>query len=149
MAVNIEVIDVETSEIVASKQVEGKVTDVNMAGVLGSGNTALGDVRSWDQYPRGKALQKVIDNAVAFLANELPGRYFTDPPAEKQPVASNGMAAKMQGILKDLGYYSGAVDGQLGPRSYEAIQKFQNDYGLDVTGALDPPTREKLLSLAE
>jgi curli biogenesis system outer membrane secretion channel CsgG len=40
IAVNLEVIDVETSEIVASQQVEGKVTDVNIAGTLGV-NTSL------------------------------------------------------------------------------------------------------------
>jgi peptidoglycan hydrolase-like protein with peptidoglycan-binding domain len=148
IAVNLEAIDVETSEVVASKQVDGKVTDVNITGALGA-HTGLGDVGSWDQYPRGKALQKVVDKAVAFLASELPEHYFTDPPERKPQLAADKVAMKMQGILKNLGYYNGTVDGMLGAQSYEAIKKFQHDYGLNVTGALDPPTREKLSSLAE
>lgn len=49
----------------------------------------------------------------------------------------------------ELGYYNGTVDGLLGPGSKQAIREFQKDYDLDVTGALDTPTREKLLALVE
>jgi curli biogenesis system outer membrane secretion channel CsgG len=149
MAVNIEVVDVETTEIIASEQVEAKITDLDSALNLGPLEGALS---SWENQPRGQALQKVINQAVDFLAapDNIPSRYFTEAPAKTKvaTIRPDNVAVKMQQILKELGYYSGAVDGQIGPESAEAIQKFQQENGLDVTGALDPETREKLLTLA-
>lgn len=52
--------------------------------------------------------------------------------------------ADMQAKLIELGYQPGAADGVMGKRSVEALQKFQNDSGLAVTGRLDFATAEKL-----
>lgn len=46
--------------------------------------------------------------------------------------------------LAGLGYYGGAIDGAFGPRTSEAIQRYQRDYGLPVTGRLDGNTRASL-----
>ncbi len=83
MAVNLEVVDVETSEIVASEQLEATIRDVagGLGGILG-GNAGVvaGGVAGWDNEPRGKALQQVINAAVDFLSVNVPERYYTEPP---------------------------------------------------------------------
>ena len=50
----------------------------------------------------------------------------------------------VQRALKELGYYSGSLNGSLGPATRAAISAFQEDNGLDVTGAIDAPTVEAL-----
>ena len=50
-----------------------------------------------------------------------------------------------QCLLYYLGYYTGAIDGILGPASTQATRGFQADYGLDADGILGPLTEAKLL----
>src|SRR5262249_54831160 len=46
--------------------------------------------------------------------------------------------------LKDSGDYTGEVDGKFGPKTAEAVKKFQQDNGLPQTGHLDQQTASKL-----
>ena len=48
--------------------------------------------------------------------------------------------------LKSAGLYKGSADGQMGPATKEAIQKFQQQHGLQATGALDEQTLAALQS---
>ena len=52
----------------------------------------------------------------------------------------------MQRRLKQLGYYSGSVDGYFGSNTYRAVRNFQSRNGLDVTGKADPTTQRVLYS---
>ena len=52
--------------------------------------------------------------------------------------------ANVQAVLQQLGYYAYAVDGVLGSATEAAIANYQRDYGLPVTGAIDPPTVRSL-----
>ena len=54
--------------------------------------------------------------------------------------------ASAQQRLKDDGYYSGAVDGVLGPNTVAALRAYQRHHRLSVTGRLDSPTVRSLLS---
>jgi len=54
--------------------------------------------------------------------------------------------ATAQQRLKDDGYYSGTVDGVLGPNTLAALRSYQRDHRLSVTGRLDSPTVRSLLS---
>jgi N-acetylmuramoyl-L-alanine amidase len=47
--------------------------------------------------------------------------------------------------LNNLGFDAGAVDGDLGPRSQDAIRRFQEAQGLTASGELDDQTRAKLV----
>lgn len=49
-----------------------------------------------------------------------------------------------QTLLKDQGYYSGAIDGQYGPKMRHAIERFQRDHGLKPTGKMDSETAASL-----
>jgi hypothetical protein len=52
--------------------------------------------------------------------------------------------ADVQAELKDMGYYSGEVDGLLGPLTREALTAYQSDHGLYATAVIDEPTLDAL-----
>ena len=51
---------------------------------------------------------------------------------------------EMQERLNELGYKLGTVDGVAGPRTVEALKKFQSDNKLSPTGTIDADTIKKL-----
>ena len=56
---------------------------------------------------------------------------------------------QIQTALKNAGFYTGSVDGKIGPASRKAIQEFQQSNGLKVDGKVGPKTLaalEKYLS---
>lgn len=55
-------------------------------------------------------------------------------------VATESVNKQVQRKLKNLGYYTGGIDGIIGPKSKTAIKKFQRDYGLVVDGIIGPKT---------
>jgi hypothetical protein len=50
----------------------------------------------------------------------------------------------VQRALKDLGYYEGPLTASLGRATRVALAAFQEDNGLEATGAIDAPTVEAL-----
>ncbi len=65
-------------------------------------------------------------------------------PAVAAPTLRQSVVATAQEILANLGYYGGAIDGAFGPKTNAAVLRYQKDYGLPVTGRLDPTTRQSL-----
>lgn len=51
----------------------------------------------------------------------------------------------VQQRLRNLGYYNGAVDGELNDATREALRAFQTAQGLEVTGEPDDPTCQTLV----
>jgi curli biogenesis system outer membrane secretion channel CsgG len=82
MAINLEVVDVQTSEIIASEQIDATVRDVNFGALLGGGKGAavVGGLSGWEKEPKGKALQKIINAATKYLEDSIPERYYTESP---------------------------------------------------------------------
>ena len=68
------------------------------------------------------------------------------PNLAASPPAPTNDVAVAQSRLKDRGYYSGPIDGVLGPNTQAALRAYQRDKGLSVTATLDAPTRGALLS---
>ena len=52
--------------------------------------------------------------------------------------------ADVQAELQQMGYYTGEVDGLLGPMTREALTAYQADQGLATTAAIDEPTLDSL-----
>ena len=52
--------------------------------------------------------------------------------------------ADVQAVLQEMGYYTGEVDGLLGPLTREALTAYQADQGLTTTAAIDQPTLDSL-----
>jgi peptidoglycan hydrolase-like protein with peptidoglycan-binding domain len=51
--------------------------------------------------------------------------------------------------LTAYGYYTGAVDGIMGPQTKTAISKFQAAWGLPVTGSVTPEVLNALGIVAQ
>lgn len=67
------------------------------------------------------------------------------PPPDAQamsspPPDSGYTLTQAQNALKAHGYYHGLADGVIGPRTRDALRKYQKDHNLPQTGELDPPT---------
>jgi len=50
----------------------------------------------------------------------------------------------IQTALKNAGYYTGIVDGKIGPMTKKAVEEFQKAQGLKVDGKIGPKTWEAL-----
>lgn len=74
------------------------------------------------------------------------------PSCVEKPVRSKKNAEKIsqdslmviQTSLKELGYYTGEVDGLYGRNTSKAIKKFQKDNDLDASGDIDSGTEDRL-----
>lgn len=66
------------------------------------------------------------------------------------PLLRTGSTGKsvidLQNRLKELGYYTGEVDGQFGPATESAVRLFQHQHGLDVDGKVGSQTNAVLYS---
>ena len=51
---------------------------------------------------------------------------------------------EIQIALKNAGYYAGAIDGQIGPKTKRAIKEFQRANGLTADGVVGKMTKAKL-----
>jgi len=62
-----------------------------------------------------------------------------EPEAAAVPARPQGdpVIEQVQGILKTLNFYDGAVDGLSGPATTRAIEAYQRKVGLTVTGQID------------
>ena len=67
-----------------------------------------------------------------------------------EPALHNGSQGekvwKLQERLRDLGYYTGEVDGQFGPGTREAVVAFQKKNRLDADGLAGEETQKVLYS---
>ncbi|TIQ39341.1 MAG: peptidoglycan-binding protein, partial [Mesorhizobium sp.] len=60
------------------------------------------------------------------------------------PIKSDPVVEQIQGILKDLDFYSGTVDGISGPNTRKAIQAYQQKVGLKASGEIDSVLLDQL-----
>lgn len=60
------------------------------------------------------------------------------------PAPASDRNKDVQTALKNAGFYTGAVDGKIGPKSKQAIQEFQKAKGLKVDGKVGPKTWAEL-----
>ena len=68
-----------------------------------------------------------------------PSRFLETPSPDV--VVESGytqIVMRVQSGLKAYGYYTGNIDGQVGPETRAAITRFQTDFSLSVTGTITP-----------
>jgi peptidoglycan hydrolase-like protein with peptidoglycan-binding domain len=81
----------------------------------------------------------------AAIAQEQPGQQQQMQQAEgAQLTLSPERVAEIQKQLNERGFSAGDPDGQMGPNTSSAIQKFQQAEGLPVTGSLTLETVQAL-----
>lgn len=71
----------------------------------------------------------------------------TAPPATTA-VGAIGTTTEIQQALKNAGFYSGTIDGKIGPKSRQAIESFQAANNLTVDGKVGSKTWAKLAPYA-
>ena len=68
-----------------------------------------------------------------------------EPVAKPRPApVADPMTAKVQGVLKQLGFYDGTVDGLSGPATFKAIDTYRKTVGLEGAAAIDASLLEQL-----
>mgnify|MGYP000880680378 CR=1 FL=1 len=56
------------------------------------------------------------------------------------PLTAGPLVKQVQRVLRDAGYFPGAVDGIYGPQTAHAVQQFQDAHGLVADGEVGPAT---------
>ena len=121
---------------------------IKVDGIFGSGTQRA--VREF-QRVNGLTVTGKADNATQMLlyssaaksaSYAVSGDYKTLPRTSKYKSA----VVPLQKRLRELGYYSGNIDGYFGSQTYRAVRNFQNRNGLTVTGVADPYTQQVLYS---
>ncbi|MFN7165665.1 MAG: peptidoglycan-binding protein [Pannonibacter sp.] len=67
------------------------------------------------------------------------------PATNASVLQGTDMVQQTQGLLKTLGFDPGSVDGQMGPKTRQAIESFQRSAKLPVTGEVTPDLVKALL----
>lgn len=146
--------DTRSSVQVAASQGSAHNTDFGF-GALGIGGGAAGAAGAYSKTPQGRVI------AAAFLDsyNEMVKSVRTYAPQRVDGGLGAGgkltvdgasgaqhdfSLAEAQRKLADMGLYTSKVDGQPGPGTTGAINKFQKIRGLPVSGQLDGDTIEAL-----
>jgi len=65
-------------------------------------------------------------------------------PAPEGAAISADRNKEIQIALKNAGFYAGAIDGKIGPKTKEAIREFQKAKGLKADGKVGPKTWAEL-----
>jgi putative peptidoglycan binding protein len=77
------------------------------------------------------------DPGVAFYAYDGPIYSYDNLPPDQ-------VILNIQSELQFQGYYTGPIDGELGPLTRTAIADYQRDHDLEITSAADEPTVNEL-----
>ena len=69
-----------------------------------------------------------------------PQRFAETLNMEAVPNLDEEGIKKVQDALNKKGFDSGPVDGKVGPKTREAVRRFQDSYGIKATGQIDNQT---------
>lgn len=153
IAIDLRVIDAQTSRILAATSVEGKATDsklgVVFGGLLGnSSGSVQGALSSWENTPKEKALRVVINKAVEFIVSKTPQSFYRATGGQASLANAERTKIKtMQTILARLGYDVGSPDGIAGEKTIIAVCSYQKENSLEVSGKFDEPTVQSLRAM--
>lgn len=95
---------------------------------VGSPSQATPDIRGSET--------KILTTSVVAPAKEM----LPLPP--QGPYKPTGI--EIQTVLKNAGFYTGNIDGKIGPKSKRAIEDFQKANGLKADGKVGPKTWEAM-----
>lgn len=74
----------------------------------------------------------------------LPRSSTAPEPLSKRDEKFTEIVKRVQAGLYAYGYYTGTLDGVVGPETRAAITKFQTDHSLSVTGTVTPEVLDAL-----
>jgi len=123
---------------------KGKVEKPPEEPVQGTSDTTAG-LPPESMTSAQQAAQNVIVEPAQSLASEpIPATAAIPAGAEKAAAAVTKMAQDrnrdVQKALKAAGFYTGTIDGKIGPRTKKAVIDFQKANGLKADGKVGPKT---------
>jgi len=83
-------------------------------------------------------------SAVATVPTENTSPRTKIEPAKPKKEPPDPEVRQAQGILRELGYDPGSIDGRMGRKTHEALRQFQRDRDLPETGQVDTATKAAL-----
>jgi len=88
--------------------------------------------------------KNVSETPAASAVKEPQPKPISAPSPALEPLPPSGpfkpTAIQIQTALKNAGYYTGSIDGKIGPKSKRAIEEFQKAHGLVADGKVGPKT---------
>ena len=147
-----------------------KSSDIAKSGTLLIILLALAGCSTWHSMDKtegtvagaagGAVAGAVVAGPVGAVVGGVGGAYAGNEVAGKEPNVSastsssssampsshyeSGLVRSVQQALNDKGYNAGALDGQWGPATEDAVRRFQRASGLPETGQLERPTLNAL-----
>jgi peptidoglycan hydrolase-like protein with peptidoglycan-binding domain len=89
------------------------------------------------------AQQAVVEPASSVATETIPPTATVQEAktkASSMVVPATDRNKDVQTALKNAGFYTGSIDGKIGPKTKSAIQEFQKAKGLKVDGKIGPKT---------
>ena len=136
---NITLTGVESGNVLISETVNGSAIKVR------SSNPLVDILQT--QSTSDKAIDDMLDKAVEAIVSGMPSQYRGRSVSTPKPKDPNALLA--QRVMKEVGTYDGAVDGDIGPQSIAGIEAFQSQFDLPVSGELDEATLDLMRSLSQ
>lgn len=109
------------------------------------------------ENPAAEMQEPMTMDSLAAVSSQVPATTPSAPAApELQAPAGEQLASlppsgnfkpsnqDIQTALKNAGYYTGVIDGKIGPMTKKAVEEFQKAQGLKVDGKIGPKTWEAL-----
>jgi len=123
---------------------------IKVDGIFGSGTQRA--VRLFQQV-NGLKDTGIADNATQVLLYSSAAKPLGYVPAGGYSTLQRSSKYKsavvtLQRRLRELGYYTGSIDGYFGSKTYRAVRNFQSRNGLKVNGIADALTQQVLYSAA-
>src|SRR3954469_23501049 len=121
---------------------------------LGIAGTGIGSAQTPSSTPYAQQPSATTQTPYSAPTAQAPSSSTQPAPSATMSQSSQGQAApvnlsesqieRVQQHLKSAGLYRGAVDGEMGPETKQAVAQFQQQHGLGPTGVVDQQTLSAL-----
>lgn len=118
-------------------KVEKPQVPVETSAVMPEAMSSSGDSLAMPEPAQTVATETIPPSAAPQIAGQ---------PAVQQAVSQETEARNkdIQKALKNAGFYTGSIDGKVGPKTKKAVEEFQKSKGLKVDGKVGPKTWAEL-----
>jgi len=125
MAIDLRIIDTNTSRVLAATSVEGEARDFDIGGALAgyTGSHALGgSLSSWENTPREKALRQVIGKAVEEVVRRTPQQYYRHGSGQAAGYQATSSGGNGGGTGERVVITANSLNVRSGPNGDSSVQ---------------------------